>query len=164
MLFRLLVSYSYWTRNGLYGYNTRYGYHHEHSCVEVFKDLLDDVNREYLSRDSREAQVDWLIDCWLIDRVWLAPILLISVDMTGLGGHTNISISAYPDIYTTLYNPTHNLLFYVLLIYPRPRPIGATDRSWHQYRDKKRSEQCDVWSELYHCGEKDRRGDQSCFS
>ena len=42
------VETSYWTQNGLYGYTTRYGYHHERSCVEVFKDLLDDVNGEYL--------------------------------------------------------------------------------------------------------------------
>jgi hypothetical protein len=47
---------SYWTRNGLYGYPTRYGYHHEQSCVEVFKDLLDDVNAEFLSPEARRAQ------------------------------------------------------------------------------------------------------------
>lgn len=47
---------SYWSRNGLYGYTTRYGYHHEHSCIEIFKDLLDDVNSEFLSRNAREAQ------------------------------------------------------------------------------------------------------------
>lgn len=34
----------------------RYGYHHERSAVEVFKDLLDDVNHEFLSEDSRRAQ------------------------------------------------------------------------------------------------------------
>ena len=34
----------------------RYGYHHERSAVEIFKDLLDDVNREFLSEDSRRAQ------------------------------------------------------------------------------------------------------------
>jgi hypothetical protein len=39
---------SYWTKGGLYGYETRYGYHHQNSLIEVFKDLLDDINR-YLS-------------------------------------------------------------------------------------------------------------------
>lgn len=36
--------------------NHRYGYHHERSAVEVFKDLLDDVNHEFLTEDSRRAQ------------------------------------------------------------------------------------------------------------
>ena len=47
---------SYWTRNGLYGYTTRYGYHHERSALEVFKDLLDDINREFLTERNRQAQ------------------------------------------------------------------------------------------------------------
>lgn len=47
---------SYWTRSGLYGYNTRYGYHHERSVVEIFKDLLDDINREFLTEQNRRAQ------------------------------------------------------------------------------------------------------------
>jgi len=47
---------SYWTRNGLYGYNTRYGYHHERSAMEVFKDVLDDVNMEFLTEQNRRAQ------------------------------------------------------------------------------------------------------------
>ena len=47
---------SYWSRGGLHGYTTRYGYHHEHSAIEVFKDLLDDVNREFLTEENRIAQ------------------------------------------------------------------------------------------------------------
>lgn len=44
------------TRGGLYGYQTRYGYHHPRSAVEVFKDLVDDINREFLSDSDRRAQ------------------------------------------------------------------------------------------------------------
>lgn len=44
---------SYWTKNGLYGYDTRYGYHHAKSCIEAFKELADDVNSEFLTSDNR---------------------------------------------------------------------------------------------------------------
>lgn len=47
---------SYWTRNGLYGYTTKYGYHHERSIIEIFKDVLDDINREFLTEDNRARQ------------------------------------------------------------------------------------------------------------
>jgi hypothetical protein len=47
---------SYWSRNGLYGYTTRYGYHHERSAMEIFKDVLDDVNAEFLTEENRRAQ------------------------------------------------------------------------------------------------------------
>jgi hypothetical protein len=54
---------SYWSRNGLYGYQTRYGYHHQHSVVEVFKDLLDDIQYEFLNLPAREAQDRRLRGC-----------------------------------------------------------------------------------------------------
>lgn len=54
---------SYWTRDGLYGYQTRYGYHHQHSVVEVFKDLLDDIQSEYLTPRARESQDRRLREC-----------------------------------------------------------------------------------------------------
>lgn len=47
---------SYWTRNGLYGYTTRYGYHHERSAIEVFKDVLDDINKEFLTDENKRIQ------------------------------------------------------------------------------------------------------------
>jgi hypothetical protein len=47
---------SYWGRGGLYGYSTHYGYHHDRSLVEIFKDLVDDVNNEFLNSRSRERQ------------------------------------------------------------------------------------------------------------
>ncbi len=50
------VEVSYWVRGGLYGYETRYGYRHPLSIVELFKSLADDVNSEFLSENSREMQ------------------------------------------------------------------------------------------------------------
>ena len=47
---------SYWTQNGLYGYMTRYGYHHPKSVVELCKPLIDDVNAEYLTSTSKSHQ------------------------------------------------------------------------------------------------------------
>jgi len=38
---------SYWTKGGLYGYQTRYGYKHPNSIIEVFKDVVDGVNSEF---------------------------------------------------------------------------------------------------------------------
>ena len=39
---------SYWTKNGLYGYKTNYGYKHPNSIVEIFKNVVDCVNNEFL--------------------------------------------------------------------------------------------------------------------
>jgi hypothetical protein len=41
---------SYWTRNGLYGYATRYGYKHKKSIIEIFKDVCDAVNQEFIKK------------------------------------------------------------------------------------------------------------------
>lgn len=38
---------SYWTKNGLYGYKTRYGYKHPDSIIEIFKDVIDSINSEF---------------------------------------------------------------------------------------------------------------------
>jgi hypothetical protein len=39
---------SYWTKNGLYGYKTNYGYKHPKSIVELFKNVIDCVNNEFM--------------------------------------------------------------------------------------------------------------------
>ena len=39
---------SYWKKNGLYGYNTNYGYKHQNSIVEIFKNIIDCVNSEFI--------------------------------------------------------------------------------------------------------------------
>ena len=39
---------SYWTKSGLYGYKTNYGYKHDKSIVEIFKNAVDCVNNEFL--------------------------------------------------------------------------------------------------------------------
>jgi hypothetical protein len=38
---------SYWTKGGLYGYATRYGYKHPESFVEQAKDIIDIINSEF---------------------------------------------------------------------------------------------------------------------
>lgn len=47
---------SYWTKGGLYGYQTRYGKGHEKSIVEIFKQSIDGVNMEF--SQSSEGQVE----------------------------------------------------------------------------------------------------------
>ena len=50
------VETSYWTRNGLYGYTTHYGYRHTKSVIELFKCLVDDVNDEFLTNYNKRTQ------------------------------------------------------------------------------------------------------------
>ena len=38
---------SYWTKSGLYGYDTRYGYKHPKSIIEIFKNVIDLINSEF---------------------------------------------------------------------------------------------------------------------
>jgi len=42
---------SYWTKNGLYGYPTNYGYKHPKSIVEIFKNATDCVNKEFMTQN-----------------------------------------------------------------------------------------------------------------
>ena len=42
------VETSYWSKGGLYGYKTRYGYRHRNSIVEMFKSIADVVNKEFI--------------------------------------------------------------------------------------------------------------------
>jgi len=39
---------SYWTKRGLYGYTTQYGYKDPKSIVEIFKNIVDCVNMEFI--------------------------------------------------------------------------------------------------------------------
>lgn len=45
---------SYWKMNGLYGYQTRYGYGHPNSILTIFKHLLDWLNRKYMNAEDRQ--------------------------------------------------------------------------------------------------------------
>ncbi len=38
---------SYWTRGEIYGYECKYGYQHPKSIVEIFKNTVDIINREF---------------------------------------------------------------------------------------------------------------------
>jgi hypothetical protein len=40
---------SYWTKHNCYNYETRYGYKHPNSLIEIFKDAIDIVNREFIN-------------------------------------------------------------------------------------------------------------------
>lgn len=48
------VETSYWTKGGLYGYDTRYGLGSANSCVELFKIVLEGVNWEFLTEENRK--------------------------------------------------------------------------------------------------------------
>jgi hypothetical protein len=47
---------SYWNKLGLYGYETHYGYKHPKSIVEIFKNIIDDVNSEFLNEENKILQ------------------------------------------------------------------------------------------------------------
>ena len=67
---------SYWKQGGLYGYPTNYGYHHEYNIIECFKHLLDEINREFLSDEAKEAQ-NQVLTKYGIDaevRKWISTI------------------------------------------------------------------------------------------
>jgi beta-1,4-mannosyl-glycoprotein beta-1,4-N-acetylglucosaminyltransferase len=40
---------SYWTKGSCYDYKTEYGYKHSKSIIEIFKDSIDIINREFIS-------------------------------------------------------------------------------------------------------------------
>jgi hypothetical protein len=47
---------SYWITNGIYGYPTNYGYRHSKSIIEIFKDLVDEINNEFLNQQAKNLQ------------------------------------------------------------------------------------------------------------
>jgi hypothetical protein len=51
---------SYWSKNAIYNYATKYGYHHPKSIVEFFKLLIDDVNSLFLTDENKIHQNNFL--------------------------------------------------------------------------------------------------------
>ena len=49
------VETSYWTKNGLYGYSTNYGYKHPNSIIEIFKEVADSVNSEFAGKKENRV-------------------------------------------------------------------------------------------------------------
>jgi hypothetical protein len=47
------VETSYWKKSELYGYNINAGYKAENNIVEIFKNILDIVNREFLNDENK---------------------------------------------------------------------------------------------------------------
>jgi hypothetical protein len=43
---------SYWKKNGLYGYQTRYGKDHNMNIINIFRDVLHLLNREFMNIDD----------------------------------------------------------------------------------------------------------------
>lgn len=47
------VETSYWTKGECYGYKTSYGYKHPNSMIEIFKEVADIINREFIADKTR---------------------------------------------------------------------------------------------------------------
>lgn len=47
---------SYWTRGGLYGYQTRYGYKNPNSIIEIFKEVADSINTEFAGKRPNRVE------------------------------------------------------------------------------------------------------------
>ena len=45
---------SYWTKGELYGYNVAAGFNKENNIVKIFKDIVDIVNREFLTEENKK--------------------------------------------------------------------------------------------------------------
>jgi hypothetical protein len=56
------IEVSYWTKNGIYGYPTNYGYQSSKNISEVFKLVADYVNREFLTPVKRAWLEEKLVD------------------------------------------------------------------------------------------------------
>jgi ribosomal protein L5 len=50
------VETSYWTKGGLYGYPTNYGYKHPNSIIEIFKTAVDCLNGEFAQNAQTSVQ------------------------------------------------------------------------------------------------------------
>jgi hypothetical protein len=51
---------SYWSKGNVYAYQTRFGYHHKDSTIEIFKLLLDDINTHFLTTQNKIEQYNTL--------------------------------------------------------------------------------------------------------
>jgi hypothetical protein len=51
---------SYWSKNKIYNYETKYGYHHPNSVVEFFKLVVDDVNGCFLKDENKIHQNNFI--------------------------------------------------------------------------------------------------------
>ena len=52
---------SYWVNSELYGYNVKAGFNKENNIVKIFKDIVDIVNREFLTDENKEKVLKSLI-------------------------------------------------------------------------------------------------------
>ena len=68
---------SYWTKGGLYGYQTRYGYKHPNSIVEIFKEVADSINSEFAGTHVNKVE-----HCDKIDSITFSKNCIIVVKKT----------------------------------------------------------------------------------
>jgi hypothetical protein len=74
------INTSYWRNKALFGYEIRCGFGHPKSIVEIFKQCVDDVNRDFLdskSQTTRERQQK--VNPWVNEgaRTWIASIQFV---------------------------------------------------------------------------------------
>ena len=54
------IEVSYWLSKSIYSYPTAYGYRNSKSCIELFKQLVDDINSQFLNTNYKKYQSDTL--------------------------------------------------------------------------------------------------------
>jgi hypothetical protein len=98
---------SYWKNANIYGYDVNFGYKYQKSTIEIFKNLIDFVNRRFLNNENLNTVSNKLIDdglsidvCRLINNISF--------------GENNIIIKKVANIDMILptkcdYNHKHNL-------------------------------------------------------
>lgn len=47
---------SYWSKNDIYGYKTNFGYLNKNSAIEQTKNLIDDINGEFMNLENKNIQ------------------------------------------------------------------------------------------------------------
>lgn len=77
---------SYWVKGGLYGYETRYGYKHPNSIVEIFKDVADSINSEFAGEHKSKLE-----NTNMIDSITFSKNCIIIVKKTQLARHYRYS-------------------------------------------------------------------------
>lgn len=77
---------SYWTKGGLYGYQTHYGYKHPNSIVEIFKEVADSINSEFAGEHTNKIE-----NTHLIDSITFSKNCIIIVKKTQIKRHYRFS-------------------------------------------------------------------------
>ena len=60
---------SYWTHGKLYGYDVRSGFHESNNIVEIFKNIVDIVNMEFLTLNNLYTVKDSLVSDYCLNNI-----------------------------------------------------------------------------------------------